>query len=86
MYYVYVLQSLKTKEFYKGFTDDLERRLREHNGGKTTSTRKMLPLKLVYVHECADRNGAREWEKFFKSGIGREIIKELAAMLEWYTG
>ncbi len=45
----------------------------------------MLPLKLVYVHICNTRPEARRWEKFFKSGIGREVVKELAEVAEWQT-
>ena len=33
MYFVYVIKSIKDGEFYTGFTDNLERRLLEHNQG-----------------------------------------------------
>ena len=90
MYYVYVLQSLKTGKFYKGLTDNLERRLLQHFKGECPSTKKMLPLHLVHVELCSSRVEARQKEKFFKSGYGREIIKEIAEELkagvaEWYT-
>ncbi|MFH1578046.1 MAG: GIY-YIG nuclease family protein [Candidatus Omnitrophota bacterium] len=32
MYYVYVLRNVKTQELYYGYTNDLERRLKQHNG------------------------------------------------------
>ena len=78
MYFVYILKSLKTEEFYKGLTDDLSRRLKEHMNGKCNSTKDRLPLKLIHVEVCSTREEARKLEKFFKSGYGREIIKELA--------
>ena len=78
MYYVYILKSLRTGEFYKGFTDNIDRRLQEHISGKSPSTKTRLPLKLIYVEICSTREDARNLEKFFKSGYGREIIKELA--------
>ncbi|HVZ67567.1 MAG TPA: GIY-YIG nuclease family protein [Patescibacteria group bacterium] len=77
MYYVYILKSLKTKEFYKGLTGNLDRRLDEHFRGKEKFTKTMLPLTLVHVEICDTRDNARQLEKFFKSGFGREIIKEL---------
>lgn len=83
MYYVYVLKSLKTGEFYKGLTDNIDRRLQEHFLGKSPSTRFRLPLILIHVELCNDREEAREIEKFFKSGFGREIIQELAEVVEW---
>ena len=76
-WYVYVLKSVKTNEFYKGLTNNLERRLQEHIAGKEETTRKMLPLKLIYVEICSSRREARAIEKFLKSGFGREILKEI---------
>ena len=82
MYYVYVLQSLKTKEFYKGLTDNFDRRWDEHLKGKSNWAKNNLPLKLIHVEICTDRLEARKLEKFFKSGYGREIIEELAEYYE----
>jgi putative endonuclease len=39
MYYIYILFSLKTNKYYVGSTDDLQRRLKHHNGGSTPSTK-----------------------------------------------
>ncbi|MFA6007938.1 MAG: GIY-YIG nuclease family protein [Candidatus Shapirobacteria bacterium] len=75
MYYVYILKSIKTREFYKGITNDLNRRLLEHNSGKNMSTRNKKPWKMVYYEECSDRIEARKKEKYFKSGFGRELLK-----------
>ena len=85
MYYVYILQSLKTKEFYKGLTDNFDRRLNEHLKEKSNWAKNKLPLKLIHVEICTDRLEARKLEKFFKSGYGREIIEELAGVVEWQT-
>ncbi len=83
MYYVYILQSLKTEEFYKGITDNLNRRVAEHLRGKSNSTKNKLPLKLIHVEVCSSRIEARKLEKFFKTGYGREIIEEIGAVVEW---
>ncbi len=77
MYYVYVLKSLKTGEFYKGLTNNLDRRLQQHFSGKSPSTKTRLPLELIHVEICQNRIEARNREKLFKSGFGREIIHEL---------
>ena len=77
MYYVYILRSLDKNVFYKGFTDNLERRLKQHNSGYCQTTRNLVPLELVYVQICETRGEARNLERYLKSGSGREIIQEL---------
>jgi putative endonuclease len=49
--YVYILKSLRNNSFYVGCTKDLKRRLEEHNQGRSTYTKKLLPLKLVFSQE-----------------------------------
>ena len=75
MYKVYVLQSESTNELYKGFTQDIEKRIREHNTGKTRSTRNKGEWRLVYYENCKTRIESRGREKYLKSGIGREYLK-----------
>ena len=77
MYCVYVLYSIKFDRFYRGITDDIDRRLKEHNNGKMKSTKAFKPFKLVYFAGFENRMLAREKEKYLKSGIGREKFKEL---------
>ena len=48
MYYVYVLQSLKDKKLYIGYTANLRRRLKEHKHGGSESTKKRLPFRLIF--------------------------------------
>ncbi len=79
MYYIYILQSLKTLEFYKGLTKNLEQRLKQHFLGKVQFTRDKKPLKLIHVDICKSLREARDTEKYFKSGYGREIVQELAS-------
>ncbi len=55
-YFVYVLRSQKDKQFYIGFTKDIERRLGEHNAGKNTSTAKRRRLKLIYYEAHLSKN------------------------------
>ncbi|HRK53823.1 MAG TPA: GIY-YIG nuclease family protein [Cyclobacteriaceae bacterium] len=46
--FVYILQSQKNGSFYKGSTDNLLRRLDQHNNGKDFATRRFLPWNLVW--------------------------------------
>jgi putative endonuclease len=75
MYYVYILR-LSNGRYYKGQTRAIDERLKQHESGKVESTRNYLPCKLVHVEICDNRLEARKLEKYFKSGFGREIIKE----------
>lgn len=78
MYYVYILRSLKTGNFYKGLTNNVNRRIAEHLNGSIQTTKNSGPWKLVHVEICNSRIEARKLEKYFKSGFGREIIQEIS--------
>lgn len=78
MYYIYVIKSLKDGKNYTGLTNDITRRIKEHNIGKksTPSTVQRGPFELIYSERCDNRKEARKREKFLKSGAGREFIKQ----------
>lgn len=76
-FFVYVLVSeVKGLRFYVGFSTDINRRLKEHNSGKTKSTKGYRPWKLFFSEESDCREDARKREVYLKSGIGKEQIKE----------
>ncbi len=75
MWWVYVLRSLKNGRLYVGSTNDLGRRLAEHDSGKSKYTRHIRPLQLVYNEVCSERLEARRRERYLKSGRGREFLK-----------
>ena len=77
MYYVYILQSEKNKRLYKGVTNDLQRRLKEHNAGSVPYTSNLIPWKLVYYEAFIDKQDASREERFLKSGKGRDRVKWL---------
>ena len=85
MYTVYVLKSLKDGKQYTGSTEDLERRLKEHNAGKTASTRRRRPFVLVHTEEYESREAAEDRERYLKTGKGREELKKLliGAVPKW---
>ena len=76
MYSVYIIQSESDGSFYTGMTENLERRLKEHNRGKTKYTSGHLPWKLIYSEEHATRDEARAREKYWKSSQGRKWRNE----------
>jgi putative endonuclease len=74
-YYTYVLLSLADKKFYTGYTSDLFNRLNLHNTGEVHSTRKRIPLALIYFEACLSRSDALAREKYLKSGMGKRYIR-----------
>lgn len=74
MYYIYVLKSLKYNKSYVGYTNNLHRRLSEHNLGKSTFTNKYKPWKIIYTEEYILLEEAKSREKYLKSSSGRRIV------------
>ena len=74
MYFVYILKSLKDGKKYTGITNDLNKRVKDHNYGKNISTKTRRPFVLLYSESCKNRVEARKREKYLKSGIGREKL------------
>ncbi|HVP80042.1 MAG TPA: GIY-YIG nuclease family protein [Thermodesulfobacteriota bacterium] len=70
-YFVYVLKSDSAGSSYVGHTSNLEKRLLDHNSGKSLSTRGKRPWSLVYNEECTTRSEAALRERYFKSVRGR---------------
>ena len=77
MFYVYVLKSLKNGRRYTGSTNNLERRLLEHNSGQTKYTSQTGPFELIYKEKYKTKLEASKRERFLKSGKGRELLKEI---------
>ena len=76
MYYVYVLWSSKLKKRYIGSTDNIEKRLVEHNRGSNKFTRDGVPWIIVHQEEFLTKTEALKREKFLKSGQGRAWLDE----------
>jgi len=75
MYYTYVLQSSKDKQFYTGFTENLKLRFEHHTKGRIESTRQRRPLKLIYYEACLHIDDAIRREKYFKTYHGKMFLK-----------
>jgi len=66
MYHVYFLKSRVDDKFYIGSTNDVNRRLKEHNKGETPSTKNRAPFDLVYCESYTAKRDALEREKYIK--------------------
>jgi putative endonuclease len=79
MFYVYVLKSQKDGMSYIGSTNDLRRRVKEHNSGLVISTKPRQPLELVYYEAYKSENDARkrEWSLKLKSRAYAQLRKRI---------
>ncbi len=62
MFYVYILKSKLDDNLYIGSTNDLRRRLSEHNEGKNRSTKHRIPFELRYYESYQSESDARKRE------------------------
>ena len=89
MFYFYVLQSLNDKNLYFGYTNDLRRRVKEHNAGKVISTKNRQFLKLVYYEAYRSEKDAREREKQIKKRAKAYISLKRrfknSIIIEWFS-
>lgn len=77
MYYVYILQSEKSGRYYIGSTNDLNRRLIEHNSGQTKSLKYLIPMKLVFSQEFLSVREVRKIEQRLKKFKNKDIIERI---------
>ena len=73
--YVYVLRSLRDKQFYVGLTRNLSARLQAHNNGLVNSTKKRIPFELVYWEGRRNESDAAQRERYLKTAWGKRYIK-----------
>ena len=74
---LYILKSKIKKRYYIGHTNDLNRRLTEHNSGQTKSTRPYKPWKLVYHKIYSNKTNATKAENFLKAKKSKIFIEKL---------
>jgi len=73
MHYVYLLK-LKNGDIYKGSTEDLRRRIAEHEQGKVASTKSGRPFILIGYEAYHEKSDAERREQFLKTTEGRRLI------------
>lgn len=77
MYFVYIIQSEKNKGFYIGCTLHLEKRIAEHNSGKSYYAKRHTPWKLIYIEGYISKKDAFKREQMLKNHAqGLRRVKE----------
>jgi putative endonuclease len=83
MFYVYILKSKKDNNLYIGYTNNLKKRIQQHNQGKNFSTSRRGSFSLIYYESFKSQKDATIREKQlkqFKSAYGhlkKRIVNSL---------
>lgn len=76
MKYVYLIESTShSKKRYVGITNNLKKRIEEHNRGKSQYTNQFIPWRLVVAMKFTNDRRAQEFERYLKSGSGHAFAK-----------
>lgn len=73
---LYIIEGIATRKRYVGITNNLQRRLQEHRNKYSQGGQIIGEFRLIYTENFHDYYSAREYEKFLKSGKGRQWIKD----------
>jgi predicted GIY-YIG superfamily endonuclease len=74
--FVYILKSLAAPDqYYVGLTSNVGQRLRAHNEGLSPHTSRHRPWRTLVVIEFDDEVPARDFERYLKTGSGREFAR-----------
>jgi len=84
MFYVYILKSLKDNNLYIGSTNNLSRRLKDHNEGRVFSTKGRVPFEIIYYEAYKAEKDARKRERNLKlrSRAHAQLRKRIEASLK----
>ena len=77
MHYAYILLNETRTRTYTGVTDDVDKRLTEHNAGRVRSSSPYRPYEIVHIESFKTMSEARHKEKFYKSTTGRRKLKKM---------
>lgn len=73
---MYILHSTEFNKFYVGLSQNIDKRLKEHNEGWSKSTRPYIPWRVVHSEKFKTRMEARTREKYLKTAAGRRWRKD----------
>ena len=76
-YYIYLLESLTDGIWYVGLSENPDKRLKQHNQGKSKFTKGHLPWRLLYKEKIGNLKEARIKEKYYKTAAGKRRLKRL---------
>ena len=74
-FYTYFLEYEKTGIFYTGCTNNIKKRMEQHNKGEVYYTKHRSPVKLVYFEACLNKSNAFRRERYLKTGMGKRNIR-----------
>jgi putative endonuclease len=77
MFYVYILHSESKERIYIGKTNDLKRRIKEHNAGQNVSTKGHRPWTLIFYEAYINEDDARRRERYLKTTQGHQAIRRM---------
>jgi putative endonuclease len=67
---------LNNKQLYTGYTNDLKRRINEHQSGKVDFTSQRLPVKLIHYEAYLLKEDATRRERYLKTTEGKRFLKQ----------
>ncbi|OGH08355.1 MAG: hypothetical protein A2152_02090 [Candidatus Levybacteria bacterium RBG_16_35_6] len=76
-YYVYVLKSINKNFIYVGITNELKRRLMEHNNKGELSTKHYAPFELIFYEAYRNKKDAKRREEYFKTTKGKVTLRQM---------
>ncbi len=77
IFFVYALVSLKDYRIYVGMSQDIDRRVNEHNSGKVSSTKAFIPWMRFFSESAGSSLEARRLEKYYKSASGKKKLRKI---------
>jgi len=75
IWYVYLLQSKKSKNWYTGGTSDLRKRFKQDQDNLVTATKGRGPFDLIYYEACFNKKDTFAREQYLKSGMGKRYLR-----------
>jgi putative endonuclease len=75
-YYTYIIESTTNQRWYIGHTNNIDRRLDEHNSGQNNSTKGKGPWKLIFLKEFDNNLDANRFELKLKKLRNKKFIKD----------
>ena len=84
MFCVYVLKSKKDNKLYIGHTENLRRRISEHQRGEANNTKHRLPIELIYYESYKNIDDVKERERSFKNSgsVYNGLVKRIRRSIE----
>ena len=77
MFFTYIITSISNStKTYIGFTSNVEERLKSHNQGKSSYTKKYVPWNLTFYAAFPEKEIAMNFEKYLKSGSGKAFASK----------